>query len=35
MLAKWGACLTGEMLAKPGSGLGRCLWTPGGWANGC
>src|SRR5664280_751499 len=24
VLAKWGACLTGELLAKPGSCFGRC-----------
>src|SRR5665647_2124295 len=34
VLAKWGACLTGEVLAKPGSCLGCCS-VLGGWVNGC
>lgn len=31
MLAKWGACLTGGVLAKPGSGIGclQCAWGMG------
>src|SRR5665647_1268020 len=34
VLAKCGACLTEEVLAKPGSCLGRCS-VLGGWVNGC
>src|SRR5664280_2206670 len=30
VLARWGACLTGELLAKPGSCFGRC-GVLGGW----
>src|SRR5665647_3555119 len=34
VLAKWGACLMGEVLAKPGSCLGCCR-VLGEWVNGC